>query len=427
MSDSIKYVLLGETVIAGPWRILNAKKISDVNKKALKAWISFIPEDEGNGILPKQPANYELGIKQEKDPENGEDVWNLYMMYVTQLAGLFSLKISLYGERGYLLYGDMPNQNQKLKVWERAYRPGYYTSDSDLYQEYASAPEILDFEKTNIVLKDLPEDEFRKMIVETLKAVDDLGQNKNAAGWSSNGRGEERRKAYLDMVSWSESYRNSISADHSSNSSSCGLLIRNIWWLCGLRDPLVEKKYVGIPSKDGDQIMNLLLKVGVPSEATRHNSSATWNPVKGVAFNKDSFYPKPGDVFEVWVHGNSAHIFTISSIDKQVVKDNNGIPIVYDSDGNPAAELNFHSIDGGQFDGGIWGCQSIHSVVRPMKLENGRFLSDMGTTWRYGKRVTGRDGRISTTGRGLNMWIDVWKMKDLFTANYIRPVRKVTV
>jgi hypothetical protein len=273
------------------------------------------------------------------------------------------------------------------------YRPGYSG-----HQVAPSAPDVLDFVETDIVLKNLSENEFRQKIVETLKAMDDLGLNRS--------KGASRAEAYLDMVTWDDNYRKSWKNDDSVNSSSCGMFVRNTWWLCGAR---------------GAQLFDENYKGGVITKILDFDPKARkrW----GSGFTAKTFFPKIGDVIYLYdAKKNSQHIFTIYNIDKKIEMVN-GESIVYNQDGTLASEITFTGIDGGQSDGAgpdsngankSWSCQAIKKNTRKMKLNSGHFL-DIGSVWLK------PDG---STGRPINTWVDTWAAKDKFTAKYVQSVRK---
>jgi hypothetical protein len=273
------------------------------------------------------------------------------------------------------------------------YRPGYTG-----HQVAPSAPDVLDFVETDIILKDLSENEFRQKIVETLKAMDDIGLNRS--------KGASRAEAYLDMVTWDDSYRKSWKNDNSVNSSSCGMFVRNTWWLCGAR---------------GAQLFDENYKGGVIAKILDFEPKARkrW----GSGFNAKTFFPKIGDVIYLYkADTNSQHIFTIYEIDKKIEMVN-GESIIYNGDGTLASEITFTGVDGGQLDGvgpdstgtsKSWGCQAIRKTERKMKLNSGHFMN-IGSAW------TKPDG---STGRPINTWVDTWAAKDKFTAKYVQSIRK---
>jgi|GEM_PF-5290413 len=285
---------------------------------------------------------------------------------------------------------EQPQQEEDIT--EPGYRPGYQGTE-----ETASAPGVLDFKKTETLIKDLPEDAFRKAFVDAAKAMDNLGLNR--------AQGEDRAQAYLDMVTWDDKTRAGWKNDHSINTSSCGMFVRNIWWLCGARGtPLFDAPY----------------KSGVLTDLLKFDTQASrqW----GSEFNAKTFFPKIGDVLYLYSSKtNSQHIFIIGEIDKKIV-DENGQTTVYNSDGSLADVITFTSVDGGQADGSgpdgngktqTWGCQGIHQSVRKMKLNQGHF-PQVGTSWPFPDRAAGRP---------INTWISIWDAKDKFTAPLIKPVR----
>ncbi len=270
-------------------------------------------------------------------------------------------------------------------------RPGYIGKEDP-----ASAPDVLDFVKTDIVMKNLDEAAFRQTIVDTITCMDDLGLNRN--------KGAGRADAYLDMVTWDDGYRASWTNDNTENSSSCGMFVRNTWWLCGARGcELLDEEYQG-------GVLDKLL-------AFDTDAAKQW----GSEFNAKTFYPKVGDVLYLFISGKNPHIFTISGIDKKIVEED-GQATVYNADGTRASQITFTSVDGGQEDGygpdgkgknKTWGCQAIKKLERPMKLNDGHFMN-IGNSWPF------PDGRF---GRPVNTWINLWQMKDHFAEKYIRPVR----
>ena len=276
-------------------------------------------------------------------------------------------------------------------------RPGYTGKEDP-----PGAPEVLEFAKTTTILKDLPEDQFRQAIAETMLPIRDLGLNRDL------GQGEARAQAYLDMATWDEAFRKSWTNDNSLNSSSCGMVVRNIWWLCGLR---------------GINLFDTAYKSGVLTELTHFDSKACkrWNS----GFNAKTFFPKIGDALYLYdAKINSQHIFIICDIDKPIV-DEGGVATVYDEvDGRrvPAKEITFTSVDGGQADGygkdgngkaKKWGCQGIQMVKRKMTLKDGHFMS-IGTAW----PIPGK-----ASARPINTWISSLEVQDKFTAEWIKPIR----
>jgi hypothetical protein len=275
---------------------------------------------------------------------------------------------------------------------EPGYRPGYTGTE-----DKATSPALLDFKKTDTLIKDLSEDEFRKAFVDVAKVMDDLGLNRND--------GEDRAQAYLDMVTWDPVTRKGWTNDNTINTSSCGMFVRNIWWLCGAR---------------GTTLFDAPYKSGVLTDLLRFDTQASrqW----GSEFTAKTFLPKPGDVIYLYNPPNNAqHIFIIGSLDKKIV-DENGVATVYNDDGSLASEITFTSVDGGQADGlgpdgkgasKKWGCHAIRQCVRKMKLNKGQFMN-LGKGWPF------PDG---TLGRPVNTWISIWAAKDKFTAPLIKPVR----
>ncbi len=288
-------------------------------------------------------------------------------------------------------------------------RPGYAGT-----AEPASAPDVLDFEQTDIVMMNLPEDEFRQHIVDALKQLDDLGLNRD--------RGESRAQAYLDMVTWDAKNRQTYTNDNTGNTSSCGMFIRDVWWLCGAR---------------GTNLMDAPYVSGIITDLIALESKAK------NSFNSKTFHPVPGDVIYLYkdiplfekdgspklgkngkqLHEYKQHIFTIIAIDKTIT-DENGVATVRNGDGSLATDIAFTSVDGGQSDGmghdgngksGVnWGCQGTKTVVRKMKLNQGHF-PNLANGWPF------LDG---TLGRPLNTWLSIYKAKDHFTAPLIKPIRK---
>jgi hypothetical protein len=283
-----------------------------------------------------------------------------------------------------------------LKFTASGCRPGYVGKE-----EPASAPDFLDFERTTTFLKDLPEDQFRKAIADTLLLVDDLGLNR--------GKGKTRAEAYLDMVTWDDKFRASWKNDNSSNSSSCGMLVRNVLWLCGVRGGRLF-----------DEAYKPTATTGVLSDLVHMDANACkgWN--KG--FTAKTFFPKVGDVFYVYNSStNSQHIFALCAIDKEI-REVDGQATVLEADGTPAGVITFTSVDGGQLDdtgpdgngaSKSWGAQGIRKVERKMKLNNGRF-PNVGVSWPF------PDGK---SGRPIVTWISMWEARAKFTAARIKPVR----
>ncbi len=272
------------------------------------------------------------------------------------------------------------------------YRPGYLGKE-----EPASAPTVLDFSITEKVLKDLSEDEFRQAFVDAALLMEDLGLNRS--------KGAERSEAYLDMVTWDEKVRAGWKNDHSINTSSCGMFVRNIWWLCGAR---------------GTSLLDAPYTSGVLTDLVKFDTKASrqW----GSEVTAKTFFPKIGDVLYLYhPTTRSQHIFIICGIDKKIVEEN-GETVVYNADGTLAKEIAFTSVDGGQADGvgpdgngksQTWGCQGIHKCVRKIKLSNGRF-PNLGSSWPFPDKAPGRP---------INSWISIWEARAKFTAPLIKPLR----
>lgn len=266
----------------------------------------------------------------------------------------------------------------------------------------AGSPETLDFEQTDLVLKDLPEDQFRACIAKTLLEVDDLGLNR--------AKGKGRAESYLDMVTWDAANRTTYTNDHTGNTSSCGMFIRNVWWLCGAR---------------GSNLFDAAYSGGIIAKLLDFEKNAKH------AFKADTFLPKVGDMLYLYKQTTNAegkpvtsqHVFTILELDRTIAMEN-GKATIRNADGSLADTITFTSVDGGQYDGEgpdgkgtpnvHWGCQGIKKVQRTMKLDNGHW-KNLSAGWPSG------DG---TTGRPVATWISLWQAKDKFTAPWIRPVRK---
>lgn len=270
-------------------------------------------------------------------------------------------------------------------------RPGYAGKEDP-----PGASTFLDFVKMPTVLKDLSEDNFRATIVQTALAVEDLGLNRD--------KGRDRSEAYLDMATWDDAYRKSWANDNSVNSSSCGMVVRNLYWLCGLR---------------GTKLFDSAYKGGVLTDLVRLDNKACkgWNS----GFTAKTFFPKVGDALYLYDPAtNSQHIFILCAIDKKIV-DEGGVATVYDEDGTPASEITFMSVDGGQADdvgkdgngtSKKWGCQGIKKVFRKMTLKDGHFLN-IGVKW----------PKPDGPGRPINTWISAWELREKFTAQWIKPNR----
>ena len=276
-------------------------------------------------------------------------------------------------------------------------RPGY-----NGHAVAAGSPETLDFTQTSIVLKDLPEDQFRACIAQTLAQVDNLGLNR--------AKGKGRAEAYLDMVTWDDKNRVTYTNDHTGGTSSCGMFIRNIWWLCGARgSDLFDAAYSG----------GIITKLLDFEKAAKNG------------FHADTFLPRIGDMLYLYKESvdaegkksNSQHVFTIMDLDKSIAMEN-GKATIRNADGSLADMITFTSVDGGQLDdvgpdgngktGITWGCQGIMKVQRTMKLDHGHWRN-LAAGWPFD------DGK---TGRPVATWISLWKAKDKFSAPWIKPVRK---
>ncbi len=285
------------------------------------------------------------------------------------------------------------------------YRPGF-KNDNDEYLHYASAPGVLDFRKSDVVLSQSNENEFRQAIVETGLCFYDLGANRV--------KGAHRADAYCDAVSWDSAMRYSVRTSQADAMSSCGLVIRNIWWLCGARGTdLMDNAY-----SSGSR--NVLGSNGLRAILDSDKLDECRQNLPGTAPNK--FWPKIGDAIHVERgrvendHG-SRHIFTICAImDGKTISltDDGSRTIVRNSDGTTATSISFETIEGGQDDGGHWKCHGIQKKdTRTLQLNNGFFETKVF------------DGPLKGTNkeRPIIYWIDIWAARDKFTANRIIPVR----
>jgi len=296
-------------------------------------------------------------------------------------------------------------------------RPGFGNNEDP-----ASAPSVLDFEKTSIILKDLPDKEFRDWIIKVQKTLVDLGLNRGS-GSADYERLNPRAEAYLDVVTWDPTNRATFKDSSDGKQSSCGMFIRDLWWLCGARGgKLMDEAY-------HSGIITSLLYMGPGTHMTYHPDNK-----KILDWNTKAFLPRPGDVlalYEMLVDkdGNpypSNHIFSIIDIDKDIALEG-GQPMIRDRDGErgPADVVTFTSIDGGQADGGggqdskhkyheNWGCNAIKTVTRQMKLKAGRWPA-ITAHWPIPNKAPGRP---------ISGWIPIGSMQHMFTAPLVLPHRK---
>lgn len=296
----------------------------------------------------------------------------------------------------------------------------------------ASAPTVLDFSQTNVLLKDLPEKEFRELIVKVQSQLDDLGLNRgnNADDYV---RLNPRAEAYLDVVTWDPANRTQYQDSSSTKQSSCGMFVRDLWWLCGVRGgKLMDNAYPG----SGIIIDLLHMAPGL---------RITYDPQGKVKPNwsTDLFVPQPGDVLYLYreetnkVTGEkygSNHIFSIMSIDKDIAIEGGKAMIRNRDDGQPADTITFVSIDGGQADGdgqdskhlmhskahepapekrGSWGCHATKVCTRVMKLKQGRWPS-ITSGWPFPN---------GENGRPILAWVPIVSMQAQFTAPLVMPIR----
>lgn len=295
-------------------------------------------------------------------------------------------------------------------------RPGYTGGPEDP----AGAPAILDYEQTTVILKDLPDDQFREWIVKVADQLDDLGLNRgnNAADFEKL---NPRAEAYLDIVTWDAKNREAYRDSSSEKQSSCGMFIRDLWWLCGCRGGvLMDKPY-------GNGIITELL-VACPDLRT------TWHPKTNKStWSTSAFVPAKGDVLYLYKQSKNAkgetvssqHIFTITDIDKDILlEDGKAVIRNRDKEKSLADVITFSSIDGGQADGPgqdskhkshtNWGCHATKRVSRQMSLKGGQWPAVTAGWPMPGK----------APGRPIVGWIPIASMKHLFTAPLILPHRK---
>lgn len=312
-----------------------------------------------------------------------------------------------------LTTGSKPTQ-KKAHILNYTYRPGYIKSPTDKYLEPASAPGYLNFLKSDTILKDATEEDFRKAIVETLEAAVDLGLNRD--------KGKLRAQSYLDMVTWDDRNRNVYRDSANHRQSSCGMLIRNIWWLCGAR---------------GDSLMNSNYSGGILTSLRDFDMKNAKR-----AMNRKTFTPQKGDMIYIWRKDGKQHVFVICDIDKDIKLDENGVATVYEKDSNTLAKkITFSSIDGGQGDGKgpdstgkgkdkDWNCHGIKRRKRTLSLNSkGQFeyvkRSQVKTT-KTGTETVNTEGTIfdgETFIRPIVSWVDIWAARDKFRANRIIPSR----
>lgn len=290
-------------------------------------------------------------------------------------------------------------------------RPGYTGGPEDP----PGAPSVLEYEQTNVILKDLPDDQIRKWIRKVQAELDDLGLNRGS-GAADFERLNPRAEAYLDIVTWDAANRNSYRDSTAQEQSSCGMFIRNLWWLCGIRGA----KLMNEPYRDG--IFTHLLKM-TPGLRITYNKDVQ-HPTAGAGnWKTNEFLPGPGDVILLYQPGGSQHIFSIMDIDKDITLED-GKPMIRDKDGKPAKVINFYSIDGGQADGGgqnsqrkhqkSWGCHATKEVTRSMTLKEGRWPA-VTVNWPIPNKAPGRP---------ISAWIPILSLREMFTAPLILPRRK---
>jgi len=335
--------------------------------------------------------------------------------------------------------GDIPADAHCLTT-ATGFRPSYFDLKKNEVKNRggASAPDYLNFLETpGTRLCDLSEDEFRKTIVRTLAQLDNLGLNRSKGGsYLSDPKNKletKRAAAYLDVVTWDDAYRTSWTDNNEDKSSSCGMLVRNTWWLCGLRDPEPNPKKPNPKFK----LLNDAYHGDVLGGLTSIDSRACKPFGKG--FTAKTFWPKIGDVFYLYdvQKQKHRHMFTVCEIDKKIELDDDGNTIVRDADGSPATEISFTSVDGGQQDGTgwdskkkkqkSWGCQGIKKCgPRVLPLDGGHFITDKVPVTYKGKPATAEVlpfpfGTPKTLP--LLTWISVGEMQDRFTANLISAER----
>lgn len=307
-----------------------------------------------------------------------------------------------------------PTQKEVMVI-DYTYRPGYKNdpnvpvrtvSKKDPKEQlyFASAPDVLDFRSSDSILSTFGEEDFRKEIVATLKEVIDLG---------ANTKYPSRANAYLDMVTWDNTNRPVFKGSKDSKQSSCGMLIRNIWWLCGARGThLMHEVY-----HDNKVITHLI-----------DLAEGTTIPTYGNFRYK--FCPNIGDAIYIHHHTKSPkqHIFTVTEIDcyykTEDVKGRNSVRVYDKGTDKPAKKLMLKSIDGGQGDDDGWGCHGIQERTRTITLKDGFFTP---ITYSY----VDNEGITQTTQlvyfdkdhRPITTWINIGKIKDKFTDKRIVPVR----
>lgn len=300
----------------------------------------------------------------------------------------------------------------------------------------ASAPSVLDFEQTDVILANLPENEFRDWIVKVQGRLADLGLNRgnNADDYA---RLNPRAEAYLDIVTWDPNTRAGYKDSSMQQQSSCGMFIRDLWWLCGVRGgSLMDNKYKG---------SGIILDLLHYAPGLRITTDPETDPKKHIKGNwsTDSFVPKPGDVLYLYQEKTnpttgkkfgSNHIFSIMTIDRNIALEDGKAMIRDKVTGEPAQTITFTSVDGGQADGagqdskhqmhdkaheadgrGAWGCHATKACTRTMKLKDGRWPNVI-QSWPFPE--AGKEA-----GRPIAAWIPIASMQAQFTAPLILPIR----
>ena len=295
-------------------------------------------------------------------------------------------------------------------------RPGYTGGPEDP----AGGPSVLEYEQTGVLLKDLPDDQFREWIVKVAGELDDLGLNRgnNPADYEKL---NPRAEAYLDIVTWDAKNRDSYRDSSSEKQSSCGMFIRDLWWLCGCRGgPLMDEPY-------SSGIITELLVMCPGLRITWHpkTNKSTWSTGAFVPAKGDVLYLYKQSVNAAGATVSSQHIFTITDLDKDIALED-GKPVIRNRDAEKslADAITFTSVDGGQGDGpgqdgkrkahSHWGCHATKRVMRPMALKAGQWPA-VNANW----PIPGK-----APGRPIVGWIPIATMKHLFTAPLIMPHRK---
>jgi hypothetical protein len=202
----------------------------------------------------------------------------------------------------------------------------------------AVAPHILEFRGTTMIASDPLA--FRSSLpdfaVDLLRKLDDLGIRDTPSG---------RRDAYVDAIAWNEpaavraGFRTCPEVDGMCIASSCGMVVRSLWRLLGVRHKLLNPPYV--PGTVMGNLRELARQVGA------------LRPVAKRA-DFDAADVRLGDVIFI-DRGNSQHVFTVINRQGDV----------------------FTSIDGGQSATGDGGCCSIQRRTRTLPAGGLVFVEDV--------------------------------------------------